>query len=440
MDNDKQQRWPDTFSGLQYLQYIKNESKEGKKEFSRIAEDEKKRVQQVAEKENQRIMQEMRENGTIKMCPICLEQIHPIRSCEERNRESMVMLCCGITHCSNCTEKSIQDMYGTSRNDPKPKRCYNCREPHHDAIYLEKTIKPDDKRHWMLEAVATCYFNGTIRGIKKNNMKAFELYQRAADLGNAEAQEMLASMYLCGKLGPPECFDKARYYAEKAANQGSREGQYILANLLLFHGENNENKAFELLTLAAYQGCQKSQCVVAAIYEESDKVTMTTKTAEDDVWRKNILLSLYWYGKGSEVATKDSKPGHLSLVGMAYHLNLAMSVLWHPRDHSNIHSIPGYSHVPFCTWALAKGGLQHRPSDITFSEHRLLDTNAWKNVCANCGTKSREQEQLKACARCRAFRYCSKQCQVQHWKAGHKVDCKGHWIEEFFPNIRNVHK
>jgi hypothetical protein len=25
---------------------------------------------------------------------------------------------------------------------------------------------------------------------------------------------------------------------------------------------------------------------------------------------------------------------------------------------------------------------------------------------------------------------------VEHWKAGHKVDCnKGHWIEEFFPDI-----
>jgi hypothetical protein len=30
---------------------------------------------------------------------------------------------------------------------------------------------------------------------------------------------------------------------------------------------------------------------------------------------------------------------------------------------------------------------------------------------------------------------------VAHWKAGHKVDCKvgGHWIEKYFPDIRNAH-
>ena len=90
-------------------------------------------------------------------------------------------------------------------------------------------------------------------------------------------------------------------------------------------------------------------------------------------------------------------------------------------------SLPGYSHIPFCTWALAKGG--------SYSKQNRW-SNPWKSQCANCNKASQEDKQFKACARCKAFHYCSKKCQVKHWKDGHKVDCKGHWIEEFFPNLR----
>ena len=152
-----------------------------------------------------------------------------------------------------------------------------------------------------------------------------------------------------------------------------------------------------------------------------------------EAWKKSLLLSLYWYGKGAEVEKKHPE-GYQSLPKMALHLNLAMRSLWHPRDDDNCDPLPGYSHVPFCTWALAKGGQQ---TPLIFSKSPF---DCWKYRCANCGNKSREKQKFKACARCGAFHYCSKKCQVEHWKAGHKVDCKGHWIEEFFPDIRKTHE
>ena len=45
-----------------------------------------------------------------------------------------------------------------------------------------------------------------------------------------------------------------------------------------------------------------------------------------------------------------------------------------------------------------------------------------KTNCAQC-KKSALAETLNRCAKCKLYRYCGKECQVKHWKAGHKKDC-----------------
>jgi hypothetical protein len=41
--------------------------------------------------------------------------------------------------------------------------------------------------------------------------------------------------------------------------------------------------------------------------------------------------------------------------------------------------------------------------------------------CARCGQLFAK---LKRCTRCKDVSYCSRECQVAHWKAGHKEECK----------------
>jgi hypothetical protein len=42
--------------------------------------------------------------------------------------------------------------------------------------------------------------------------------------------------------------------------------------------------------------------------------------------------------------------------------------------------------------------------------------------CDGCGQTAVE---LKKCSRCRAAAYCSRECQVRHWReGGHKRECK----------------
>ena len=44
--------------------------------------------------------------------------------------------------------------------------------------------------------------------------------------------------------------------------------------------------------------------------------------------------------------------------------------------------------------------------------------------CANCEKGAKYfSGKLNACGKCKAVWYCGRDCQVQHWKAGHKTDC-----------------
>lgn len=50
--------------------------------------------------------------------------------------------------------------------------------------------------------------------------------------------------------------------------------------------------------------------------------------------------------------------------------------------------------------------------------------NIQKEVCENCSKRAQDlQIELLQCSRCLAAYYCSKKCQISHWKRQHKKDC-----------------
>jgi hypothetical protein len=67
------------------------------------------------------------------------------------------------------------------------------------------------------------------------------------------------------------------------------------------------------------------------------------------------------------------------------------------------------------------------PSKVKAVELVVLNTAEWSKgkgvrACAAC-QKSEADCELKSCARCKVVKYCSRDCQVGHWKA-HKAICK----------------
>ena len=54
-----------------------------------------------------------------------------------------------------------------------------------------------------------------------------------------------------------------------------------------------------------------------------------------------------------------------------------------------------------------------------------------QRYCANCSKEAKTGEKFKQCSKCKAQWYCSKECQVEAWKAGHMKDCKRATILKF---------
>ncbi|KAK1736843.1 hypothetical protein QTG54_012288 [Skeletonema marinoi] len=85
--------------------------------------------------------------------------------------------------------------------------------------------------------------------------------------------------------------------------------------------------------------------------------------------------------------------------------------------------IPGHSPIPKALF-WARKALEDDSFPLRDNVTLILSAmeNEVKNHCANC-RKEAGCSSLKRCVRCLGAWYCGKECQVQHWKAGHKIDC-----------------
>ena len=71
-------------------------------------------------------------------------------------------------------------------------------------------------------------------------------------------------------------------------------------------------------------------------------------------------------------------------------------------------------------------------TDRWHSSNSLFGESEYQGVCLNgevavvrrCDSCRALSEKLQRCAGCEVATYCSKDCQRQHWRAGHKNSCK----------------
>ena len=103
--------------------------------------------------------------------------------------------------------------------------------------------------------------------------KAAELYQKAADQGNADGQDSLGSLYE-HRQGVIKDLGKAVELYQKAADQGHAGAQFNLG-WLYEHGQGvpqDFSKAAELYQKAADQGYARAQTSLGWLYENGQGV------------------------------------------------------------------------------------------------------------------------------------------------------------------------
>lgn len=126
--------------------------------------------------------------------------------------------------------------------------------------------KSDREDPCELYQLAEKYYYGL--SVKKNCQKAFELYQKAAELGNADAQYKIGWMYSTGTQTKQDYKNAFKWFS-KSAEQGCAIAQYNLGKMYWYgYGvEKNEKKSFEWVQKAADQGFPKALNQLGYMYE-----------------------------------------------------------------------------------------------------------------------------------------------------------------------------
>lgn len=115
-----------------------------------------------------------------------------------------------------------------------------------------------------------------------------------------------------------------------------------------------------------------------------------------------------------EAASKGNKNAFTSLA-------LTLMEIDKIRYNSSTSCLPGHNSMPRCLFWARKAAACGDPRAIQVVAQ---GERMFQQSCANC--KKRPDSvtgKLKGCARCKAVWYCGKDCQVKHWKDGHKINC-----------------
>ena len=225
-----------------------------------------------------------------------------------------------------------------------------------------------------LRYLSNLHRNGFASVLDKSQEKANELLMRSANLGYAFANSSLAKFYSAGHNGLDEDPEEAIFRATVAhALDASEKLAAMMLGSCLKPGQATEPSPY----LACYY------LNIAANVDKNG-------------------TACCFYGD--------------ALVRLTEHL------------HNSQDQIPGFNAQPAAFFWLRKS------RDMGYNDARRVLTKResdGQKFCANCSKEAKNDEKFKQCSKCKAQWYCSKECQVEAWKAGHKKDCKRATIMKF---------
>ena len=319
-------------------------------------------------------------------CPVCLEKMWDGFS--HGFSRAARYVCCGKVLCKRC--RSL----GASALDT----CPLCRGEAPDTVNETKSIikeKADSGITWAQAELGKNYLYG-MNGVPEDMEKALQLLSEAAEKGSTEAKHFLGEYY-CGIAN----YEEARRWHEAAAAEGAimslcQLGLMTQDELAFDENEESRAEAFRLLTISA------------TLLQDSFKLP-------------SVLLSRFFSGS-LPVMLHYLRPAVEEGSAAAEHVDdYALMLYGDAIKYYGIHVVvaPGYSPVPEALFWHRRSTSEKEPA----AGHPLVQLErAIREKCAHCLADLPAFKQ-SCCVECKAAYYCGRDCQIAHWKAGHKKEC-----------------
>ena len=334
-------------------------------------------------------------------CLLCLDNIHV--NVEDDLTEAFI--CCGGFICRTCARDCEESGVGFGK-------CPLCRgslAETTDAEYVAKLMALAKRGvAWAQMAVSKCMING-IGGFKKQEKSGLEWVNKAVTQNYPPALYLLSDKYRFGLASVlRKSQAKANELLVKSANLGYGPANVFLSNMH-FQGtdgfEKDKDEAYYRASGAmALDGSDKAAAMLLGLWHQFPYEGIITEPSD--------YLACYYLNHVA--ATEDHG-------GMYSYLYCQSLQTLNKHLHNGPLSIPGFDMVPALFFWM------RRSRDLGYS-HALNQLKKWESLgqslCANCSKEAQNGEKFKQCSKCRAHWYCSKECQVEAWGAGHKKDCK----------------
>ena len=345
---------------------------------------EKKRCDDVVEeyfKENPHVLEAAPE------CPVCLDKMW-----DATGFASTRFVCCGKLVCSKCV----------SQGGSAFKTCPLCRGGAPGSVAESVSVlqeKADSGIAWAQTDMGKKYLLGQ-HGVPQDVDKALSLFSEAAEKGSASAKQSLGGYYF-----EIANYGEARRWYESAAAEGEIFSLFQVAIMMqngqaFDQNEQTRAEAFRLLTI-----------VSTLLHGRFNHVTSLTAVKLSRSFLDSLPVMLHYLRPAVEegntvVGVMDTYAHGLLKVAVEYYgLDAVFTA--------------GFSPVPEAMFWYRRSDKAQRPD----ADHPLAQLEGViRTHCANCEI-SLESETKMCCVECKTAYYCNRDCQVAHWKAGHKKDC-----------------
>lgn len=248
-------------------------------------------------------------------------------------------------------------------------------------------------------------------GCKKDIEKAIEFYQKAYEQGYPDAAHNLGIIYQ-GYAKDTAAFrdiKKAIEYFERAKQWGFSASCNALGRMYLLMSKNNE-----LAKEAGNPGSEPEDYIVTGIELMED----AANNGDADAM---MMLGLIFGSKDYGLYDMDKAQNYMELAlvrGDLEAYNYLVRIL-RAKMAARV--------------ALEKENFENFEKLSQADKEKLIrqlakeatpDTTHRQCASVDCDKKESEPGSFKRCGRCQKVSYCSRECQKEHWKDGHRIVCK----------------